>query len=141
MQTVSISGAGGGNDPREARTEKPRLPYGGSRSGRSDLGGERTCGPEHEGMTAATTRAPCCRGCTGWVERRPGPNGGKADVVGEATGPRTSGAAGGGGQARRDRCAETMSGRSSSPQGLTATGTDPLSEDTSEAAGGVRTGA
>ncbi len=34
--------------------EKSRLPYGVGRSGRSDLGGEQTCGPEHEGMTAAS---------------------------------------------------------------------------------------
>jgi len=75
------------------------------------------------------------------VERRPGPNGGKADVLGEETGQGTSRAAGGGGQARRDRGAETTSGRSASPQGLIATCPDPLSEDTSEAEGGVRTGA
>jgi len=33
--------------------EKSRLPYGRVRSGRSDLGGEQTCGPERKGMTAA----------------------------------------------------------------------------------------
>lgn len=36
--------------------EKSRLPYGGSRSGRSDLGGEHTCGPEHQRMTAASKK-------------------------------------------------------------------------------------
>ena len=38
--------------------EKSRLPYGANRSGRSDLGGEQTCGPDHEQMTAASQRAP-----------------------------------------------------------------------------------
>jgi hypothetical protein len=38
--------------------EKSRLPYGGYRIGRSDLGGEQTCGPEHQEMTAASKRAP-----------------------------------------------------------------------------------
>jgi hypothetical protein len=45
--------------------EKSRLPDGGGRSGRSDLGGEHTCGPEPEGMTAASTSAPYCSRCTG----------------------------------------------------------------------------
>src|SRR4030095_7150899 len=104
--------------------EKSRLPYGGSRSGRSALGGEHTCGPEHEEMTTASKRAPYGRRCTGCGERRPGPNEGKADVLGEATGTCTSRAAGVEGQARRERCAETTSGRSFSQQGLTATCTD-----------------
>ena len=71
-------------------------------------------------------RAPYCSRCTGIVERRPGPNGGKAAGVGEATGPCTRRAAGGGVPARRERDAEITSGRSSSQPGLTATGTDPL---------------
>ena len=58
------------------------------------------------------------------MERRPGPNAGKADVLGEETGMCTSRAAGVGVQARRDRCAERTSGRSSSQQGLPATCTD-----------------
>ena len=58
------------------------------------------------------------------VERRPGPNGGKADVLREETGMCTLGAAGVEVQARREGCAETTSGRSSSQQGLTATCTD-----------------
>ena len=101
--------------------EKSRLPYGGCRRGRSDLGGEHTCGPAHEAMTAASSRAPYCNRWTGCATRRPGPNEGKAAVVEEATGRGTPRAAGGGGQARRESCAERTSGRSSSQQGLTAT--------------------
>ena len=58
------------------------------------------------------------------VERRPGPNEGKADVLREETGTSPSRATGVGVQARRDRCAERTSGRSFSQQGLTATCTD-----------------
>ena len=58
------------------------------------------------------------------VERRPGPNEGKAAVVREETGTGTSRAAGVGVQARRDRYAEITSGRSFSQQELTATCTD-----------------
>jgi hypothetical protein len=101
--------------------EKSRLPYGASCIGRSDLGGEHTCGPEHQEMTAASQRAPYCNRCTGCAERRPGPNEGKADVVEEETGRCTPRAAGVGVQARRDRYAEITSGRSVSQQGLTAT--------------------
>src|SRR5262249_24794923 len=54
-------------------------------------------------------------------ERRPSPNGGKADVLGEETGTGTSRAAGVGVQARGEGCAEITSGRSYSQQGLTAT--------------------
>src|SRR5215831_19869975 len=121
--------------------EKSRLPYGVDRIGRSDLGGEHTCGPEHEEMTAASKRAPYGNRCTGIAERRPGPNEGKADVVEEETGRCTPRAAGVGVQARRDRYAEITSGRSFSQQGLTATCTDLLSEGTTEVAGGLRTGA
>jgi hypothetical protein len=71
------------------------------RSARSDLGGEQPCGPEHARMTAASQRVPDGRRCTDMVERRPGPHGGQAAVVGEETGPCPSRAAGGGGQARR----------------------------------------
>jgi hypothetical protein len=141
MQTVSISGAWGGHEPREARTEKPRLPYGGNRSGRSDLGGEHTCGPAHEEMTTAAKRAPYGSRYTGMVERRPGPNGGQAAVVGEETGTCPTRAAGGEVHARRDRCAERTSGRSSSPQGLTATGKDLGSEGSPAARRGWRMGA
>lgn len=58
------------------------------------------------------------------MERRPGPNEGKAAVVREETGMCTSRAAGVGVQARRDRYAEITSGKSFSQQGLTATCTD-----------------
>ena len=92
-------------------------------------------------MTTASKRAPYCSRCTGIVERRPGPNGGKADVLREETGMCTSGAAGVEVQARREGCAEITSGRSSAQQGLTATCTDPLSEGITEAAGGWRTDA
>jgi hypothetical protein len=104
--------------------EKSRLPYEVYRIGRSDLGGEQTCGPEHEGMTAASKRAPYCNRCTGFVKRRPGPNEGQVDVVEEETGRGTPRAAGVGVQARTERCAEITSGRSFSQQGLTATCTD-----------------
>ena len=63
--------------------------------------------------------------CTGVAERRPGPNGGKADVLWEGTGKRTTRAAGVGVQARRERFAEITSGRSYSQQGLTTTCKDP----------------
>jgi hypothetical protein len=104
-------------------------------------GGEQPCGPEHARMTAASQRVPDGRRCTDMVERRPGPHGGQAAVVGEETGPCPSRAAGGGGQARRAGGAETTSGRSASPQGLTATCIDPRSEARPEAERGGRTGA
>ena len=83
------------------------------------------------------------------AERRPCPHGGKAAVLREATGTCTARAAGvepaldpiQGVQARREGCAETTSGRSSSQQGLTATCIDLVSEGTTEARGGGRTGA
>jgi hypothetical protein len=103
---------------------KSRLPYGRCRSGRSDLGGEHTCGPAHQAMTAASSRAPYGKRCTGLALRRPGPHEGKAAVGEEETGSGTPRAAGGGGQARREGGAESTSGRASSPQGLTATGID-----------------
>jgi len=104
--------------------EKPRRPYGVRRSGRSARGGAPTCGPAQKRMTAAAPRVPCGSRCPGWVERRPGPHGGKADVVGEVPGRGTSRAAGGGVQARRAGGAATTSGRSASQQGLTAPCTD-----------------
>jgi hypothetical protein len=77
----------------------------------------------------------------GVVERRPVPNGGKAVVRWEETGPCPTGATGGGVHARRDRCAEITPGRPSSPQGLTATCTDLVSAGIPEARGGGRTDA
>jgi hypothetical protein len=75
------------------------------------------------------------------VERRPGPNVGKAVVLWEETGKSTTGATGVGVQARRDRFAEITPGRSSSQQGLTATCKDLVTEGTTEARGGWRIGA
>ena len=48
VRTASISDAYEGNDIGSARTEKPRLPCGVSRSGRRDLGGEQTRRPERK---------------------------------------------------------------------------------------------
>src|SRR5262245_30934157 len=101
--------------------EKSRLPYGGDRSGRSALGGEPPCGPAHQDMTAASTRAPYGNRWTGCARRRPGPHEGQAAVVEEETGRGTPCAAGGGGHARREGGAARTSGRSSAPQGLPAT--------------------
>src|SRR5438034_248136 len=77
----------------------------------------------------------------GMVERRPGPNGGKAAVVWDETGRCTTRAAGVEVQARRERCAERTSGRSSSQQGLTAPGKDWVAEGSPEARRGWRIGA
>src|SRR5262245_4214407 len=121
--------------------EKSRRPYGVCRSGRSDLGGEHTCGPAHDEMTAASKRAPDGSRCTDIVERRPGPNGGKAAVLREETGMGTLGAAGVEVPARREGGAEITSGRSSSQQGRTATCIDLVAEGTTEARGGGRMGA
>ncbi len=75
------------------------------------------------------------------ARRRPGPNVGKADVLWEETGVCTTGAAGVGVQARRERSVEITSGRSYSQPGLTATGKDLLIEGDTEAVGGFRSGA
>jgi hypothetical protein len=53
--------------------------------------------------------------------RRPGPNAGKANVLGEATGACTLGAAGVGVQTRGEGLAEITSGRACAQQGLAAT--------------------
>src|SRR5439155_21079860 len=74
--------------------------------------------------TAASRRAPSCNRCTGCAMRRPGPNEGQAAVVEEETGRGSPRDDGGGGQARREGCAERTSGRSPSPQGRSATRTD-----------------
>ena len=90
--------------------------------GMSNLDGEQICGPEDDRLTAASIRAPygSCQGM-GSVERRPVPHVGKAVVLWEETGTRTTGAAGVEVQARRERFAEITPGRSSSQQGLAAT--------------------
>jgi len=60
--------------------------------------------------------------------RRPGPNAGKANVLGEATGACTLGAAGVGVQTRGEGLAEITSGRACAQQGLAATCKDCPSE-------------
>ena len=75
------------------------------------------------------------------AKRRPGPNVGKAVVLWEETGVSTTGAAGVGVPARRERSAERTSGRSYSQPGLPATDKDLLTEGDTEAVGGFRIGA
>ena len=60
--------------------------------------------------------------------RRPGPNAGKTNALGEEMGKGTLGAAGVGVQTRREISAEIMSGRSYSQQGLGATCEDLLTK-------------
>jgi hypothetical protein len=74
-------------------------------------------------------------------ERRPGPHGGKAAVVWEETGMGTTRAAGGGGQARGDSCAERTSGRTTAQQGLAATCRDPRTAGQPKQGGGTWSGA
>ena len=86
--------------------------------GRSDLGGEQTCRPEHKGIIAAPKSKPLLEIAVGtFVERRAVPNVVKADVLWEETGICTTRAAGVGMQACRERFAEITSGRSVSQQG------------------------
>ena len=68
--------------------------------------------------------------------RRPGPNAGKANVLGEATGACTLGAAGVGVQTREEGSAEITSGRACAQQGLTATCKDPVCEAMPKPQGG-----
>ncbi len=68
------------------------------------------------------------------ASRRPGPYAGKANVLGEATGACTLGAAGAGVQTRREGLAEITSGRTIAQQGLTATCKDLPQEVMPEAA-------
>ena len=90
--------------------------------GRSDLSGKQTCGREHERMTAAPQCAAVLKSLHGrCAKRRPGPHGGKAEVVWEETGTCTTRAAGVEGQARRQRCSESTLGRSHSQQRRAAT--------------------
>ena len=99
--------------------------------------GEQICGPEGHRMTAASKKRPdgsCYR--MGVAKRQPGHNVGKAVVLWEETGRSTTGAAGVGVQARRERFAELTPGRSYSQQGLTATCKD--SPTKAKAVGGGR---
>jgi hypothetical protein len=79
-------------------------------------------------MTAAPKLTPDRSGCRDAAMRRPGPNAGKANVLGEATGACTLGAAGVGVQTRREGSAEITSGRACAQQGLAATCKDQPSE-------------
>jgi hypothetical protein len=104
--------------------------------GGSYLSGEQTCGSEDERMTAAPKMSPDGSSCRGIAMRRPGPNAGKANVLREATGACTSGAAGVGVQTRREGLAEITSGRACAQQGLTATCEDHPSEAMPKPGGG-----
>lgn len=105
--------------------------------GGSYRSGEQTDGSEDDRMTAApklsSDRSSSCRGN---ARRRPGPNAGKADVFGEATGTCTQGAAGVGVQTRREGLVEITSGRACAQQGLTATCEDRPSEAMPKPGGG-----
>jgi len=68
--------------------------------------------------------------------RRPGPNVGKANVLGEATGACTLGAAGVGVQTRGEGWAEITSGRACAQQGLAATCEDHPREAMPKPGGG-----
>ena len=98
--------------------------------------GEQTCGSEHKRMTAAPILSPDGSSCRVKAMRRPGPNAGKANVLGEATGACTLGAAGVGVQTRTEGLAEITSGRTATQQGLPATCKDLPQEAMPEAAGG-----
>jgi hypothetical protein len=71
------------------------------------------------------------------VERRPAARSGKADALREETSEGTLGAAGVWVQARWERFAEIMSGRSYSQQGLVATCKDPVCEGNPERGEGL----
>ena len=104
-----------GADVQATAAKCPRVRGGSYRSG------EQTCGSEHQRMTAAPKMTPDGSSCWDEAMRRPGPNAGKANVLGEATGASTLGAAGVGVQTRGERMAEITSGRAVAQQGLTAT--------------------
>lgn len=72
-------------------------------------------------MTAASKFSLDRSGCRDAATRRPGPNAGKANVLGEATGTSTVGAARVGVQTRDEGSAEITSGRACAQQGLAAT--------------------
>ena len=84
-------------------------------------------------MTAASKWNADESSCRVKASRRPGPYAGKANVLGEATGVCTLGAAGAGVQTRGERLAEITSGRSSAQQGLAATCKDHPCEANAEA--------
>ena len=86
-------------------------------------------------MTAASKFTADRSSCRRTASRRPDRPLGKANVLGEATGVCTLGAAGVGVQTRSERLAEITSGRTCAQQGLTATCKDPLCEAKAEAGG------
>jgi hypothetical protein len=93
-------------------------------------------------MTAAPkSRSDRSSDCRAHALRRPRPRWGKAIVPGEETGTCTLEAAGVLVQTRKERSAETTSGRTAAQQGLTATCKDRPQETSSKAAGGQRFGA
>src|SRR5262249_13388632 len=121
--------------------EKSRLPYGGSRSGRSDLGGEHTCGPEHQRRTAAPQSRTDGRRCTvrggapTWSERgegrcREGRNGHGHLTSRRGRGPSTQG------QIRRENVGKVLL-----PAGADSHLHRPGVEGMTETGGGGRTGA
>lgn len=79
-------------------------------------------------MTAAPILSPAGSSCRVQAMRRPGPNAGKANVLGEATGACTLGAAGVGVQTRGEGLAEITSGRACAQQWLAASCKDHPSE-------------
>jgi hypothetical protein len=119
-----------GADAKATAAEHRRVPGGSYRSG------EQTCGSEHQRMTAAPKMGLDGSSCRGDALRRPGPNEGKANVLGEATGACTLGAAGVGVQTRGEGSAETPSGRARAQQGLAATCKDRSCEAMPKLLGG-----
>jgi hypothetical protein len=87
-------------------------------------------------MTAAPKVSPDRSSCRGEAMRRPGPNAGKANACGEATGASTHGAAGVGVQTRGEGLAEITSGRACAQQWLTASCKDRPREAMPKPAGG-----
>jgi hypothetical protein len=87
-------------------------------------------------MTAAPKYRPDGSSCRSIACRRPAPKPGKANVLGEATGACTLGAAGVGVQTHREGLAETKSGRACAQQGLAATCKDHPCEAMPKPGGG-----
>lgn len=87
-------------------------------------------------MTAAPKSSPDGSSGRVYAKRRPGPNAGKANVLGEETGMCTPRAAGVGVQTRRERLAEITSGRACAQQGLAATCKDRPCEAMPKPGGG-----
>ena len=87
-------------------------------SGRCDLDGKQTRGPEHKGMTAASKTKTMRKSLNGVdANRRPVQNVGKAVALWEETGKCTTGGAGVGVQARGKRIAELNVGKDPFPAG------------------------